>query len=535
MEEEQNQDQEEQLEVVEEQPKKNIIPTRLGSLIILLAAIIAAVAVQWYAGYHIPPEGADVSGIVEQMQGGEGNVIQEYFVVVDKKFPAGYEIKGGLVYSNDKLIEGADPLTFEFISGDLSKDINHLYLDNSILPYVDSKTFKHIGGSYYRDKNKVYYTCIQNCVISINGADPETFQDISFLVDGSMDTSGHSIARDRKNVYYQNTIVEGADSATFVLLGGKFAKDKSKIYYIAGYSVGYNIFSEADFATFEYLGNEKSSSVSYSKDKNNVYRNSGIPVIIPGADSATFRVIGGKYAVDKNTLYSQGRSISHPDYVNLPTLEYFDDSYCYFKDKNNAYYYLRNIISEADSASFEYLGSYYPGYGSYGNTVYYAKDKNHVYKDGAVLENEDPFMFQIPEPEMKGQACLATGTKILMSDGNYKNIEDIQVGDLVTSYNIETKEYKTSKVDKVIKRKDPLVIINNTLRAAPDEPVYLADGTIKEAVDIEIGDYLVNEKGEQVKVNTVEQNPELVDTYDFTLENGSNFFADGYLVRTPDL
>ena len=106
---------------------------------------------------------------------------------------------------------------------------------------------------------------------------------------------------------------------------------------------------------------------------------------------------------------------------------------------------------------------------------------------------------------------------------------------MVASYDVETQKHTISKVDKVIKRKDPLVIINNTLRAAPDEPVYVADGSIKEATDIKVGDYLVNEKGEQVKVNTVGQNTELVDTYDFTLENGNNFFADGYLVRIPDL
>jgi len=132
-------------------------------------------------------------------------------------------------------------------------------------------------------------------------------------------------------------------------------------------------------------------------------------------------------------------------------------------------------------------------------------------------------------------ACLATGTKITMADGSYKNIEDIKVGDMVISFNFETKEYSSAKVNKVIKRKDPLVIINNILRVAPDEPIYLADGKVKDAEDIKVGDSLINEKGGQVKVNTVESNIELVDTYDFTLEKNFNFFADGYLVHTPNL
>jgi len=132
-------------------------------------------------------------------------------------------------------------------------------------------------------------------------------------------------------------------------------------------------------------------------------------------------------------------------------------------------------------------------------------------------------------------ACLAKGTTILMSDGIYKKIENIQVGDLVISFDTEKKEYKTSKVNKVIKRKDPIIVINNSLKAAPDELVYLAGGEIKEAINVVVGEYLLDENLKQVMVESIQKEEILVDTYDFTLENGDNFFADGYLVATPNL
>lgn len=133
------------------------------------------------------------------------------------------------------------------------------------------------------------------------------------------------------------------------------------------------------------------------------------------------------------------------------------------------------------------------------------------------------------------KACLAKGTKILLVDETYKNIENIKTGDKVLSYNVAINMYIEAVVDKVIKRKDPLVIINNTLQVAPDEPIFTKGGSIKLAEDISVGDLLINEEGESVVVKLVEYKSALVDTYDFTLLNAHSFFAGGYLVRTPEL
>ena len=97
----QEEQQEQQPEVVIEQPKKNTIPTRLGSLIILLTAMIVGVGVWWHVGSYAPPETVD----------GEEQKINE--------LPEEYEIKAGGVYYKGKLIEGADPETFEYLGKDI--------------------------------------------------------------------------------------------------------------------------------------------------------------------------------------------------------------------------------------------------------------------------------------------------------------------------------------------------------------------------------------------------------------------------------
>ena len=125
-----------------------------------------------------------------------------------------------------------------------------------------------------------------------------------------------------------------------------------------------------------------------------------------------------------------------------------------------------------------------------------------------------------------GKACLAAGTKISMADGSYKNIESIKVGDLVKSSG-----GGSGTVAKVVQREDPLVTINGVLEAAPDEVVYLADGTTKLAGLVKVGDRLLGENGQAVAVTTIKSSSELTKTYDLSLVNAHTFFADGYLVQ----
>ncbi|MCK5591246.1 MAG: DKNYY domain-containing protein [Candidatus Pacebacteria bacterium] len=606
MEEEQKQDQNQEQntpaqmgELDVEQLKKKIIPTRLGSLVILLAAIIAAVAVQWYADLHFPPNGIEVSGLVEQMQERRE---------VKSELPEGYEIKADGVYYMGELTEEADSEMFERLSSSYIKYKNDIYFSGERIEGFDIATFEYLGGSYVKDKDHVYYPFIRGLDFEfgiIKEVDMETFEYLDFFY-----------AKDKNHVYElgevseeenwrTGEVSEEKDPATFEILNRYITKDKNNVYYYVLTSAK-GMFREADPETFEILGDR------YYKDKNNVYHDYFDYNKIEGADPETFEILDEGCSKDKNYVYRYGEKVERVDLeINVITENmlknsdyqlfkcptdtelngdnyFFNKTVCKIQLKDGEYDF-SDIISDGGGFRVGFYGAIFSDldgdgidealvtlrvfYGGNGNTAYIAVVKlenDKLYNTDTILipgSRQSAEIISVNSNiitvssyghyDLKGYiykikftetgrlemlekkefpvSCLASGTKILMSGGNYKNIEDIKVGDLVISFEIETKEHIASKVNKVIKRKDPLVIINDTLRAAPDEPVYLADGSIKQAVDIKVGDYLLGEKGNEIKVVKTKYDAEVVDTYDFTLENANNFFADGYLVGTPDL
>ncbi|HDO19864.1 MAG TPA: hypothetical protein ENG74_03965, partial [Thermoplasmatales archaeon] len=96
----------------------------------------------------------------------------------------------------------------------------------------------------------------------------------------------------------------------------------------------------------------------------------------------------------------------------------------------------------------------------------------------------------------ESSSCFLAGTKIEMADGTTKNIEDIQVGDRVKSYDEKTGEWKVGVVTKVFHHSpeemgDYYLVINNELRVTPNHPI-LVNGKWIKAGEIKIGDRLSN-------------------------------------------
>lgn len=109
--------------------------------------------------------------------------------------------------------------------------------------------------------------------------------------------------------------------------------------------------------------------------------------------------------------------------------------------------------------------------------------------------------------------CFVAGTKIKTEDGE-KNIEDIEVGDRVYSYNPETGEegYKTVK-RTFIKESDEIVhvTITNadksesvTIDATPGHPFYVVGYGFKYASELKIGDKLRSVSGDIYDVTEIE-------------------------------
>lgn len=178
----------------------------------------------------------------------------------------------------------------------------------------------------------------------------------------------------------------------------------------------------ADSATFEFVEKATSGSVNlfYAKDEFNVYVND---TLIEDAYAATFEVIEPTnrfYSKDSNYVYltkSFGgtpmvETITNSDPDTFEVLEKTG----FAKDKNHVYY-SGSIIQNADPATFEFIGDRYTkdenniffSYNIESNIVEgadrdtfeeypekseYAKDINYVYYLGEILEGEDPATFQ---------------------------------------------------------------------------------------------------------------------------------------------
>ncbi len=149
--------------------------------------------------------------------------------------------------------------------------------------------------------------------------------------------------------------------------------------------------------------------------------------------------------------------------------------------------------------------------------------------------------------------CFVAGTKITMSDGETKNIEDIQVGDLIKTFNIKKKNIEFNKVLKVdspthnnlikisfdnlaynINTKDHPYYVKNKGWASFDPDLTFKNYNFKVA-KLELGDFcylLSNQELVEVKVSSIIEVSGLFTTYNLSeVEKNNNFFANGILVH----
>ena len=139
-----------------------------------------------------------------------------------------------------------------------------------------------------------------------------------------------------------------------------------------------------------------------------------------------------------------------------------------------------------------------------------------------------------PQPEK----CFLSGTQILMADGSQKNIEDIQIGDMVTSYDEKTNTLQNDRVTEIYHDmpdqmiSDYYLIVNNHLKVTPNHHLYVSNKW-KVAGDFEIGDQLF--KG---KVTSLEKIYEKVPAYNFETEKYHTYlviFGENIVIAHNDV
>lgn len=154
---------------------------------------------------------------------------------------------------------------------------------------ADSQSFKKISGDYAKDKNHVFFVGR-----IIESADADSFERIK--VDSS--TVEDVYSKDKTHVFKFSGVLPNVDHSSFVALGGSYTKDAQHVFYQE------KILTSAEASTFQTKHHEFHW---FGMDSKQVY---SMGQAIPGADPATFELLGGgrsangAVAKDKNHNYS---------------------------------------------------------------------------------------------------------------------------------------------------------------------------------------------------------------------------------------
>jgi len=134
-------------------------------------------------------------------------------------------------------------------------------------------------------------------------------------------------------------------------------------------------------------------------------------------------------------------------------------------------------------------------------------------------------------------SCFVAGTLVALADGAERPIEQIQAGDRVIGYDLETEQLVAATVVRTIAHSEPqpLLQINGYLRATAEHP-FFSDGEWVEAADLVPGNGLLRlpstrDRLADDQVTSVEALTERAAVYNLEVNGPHNYFAGGLLVH----
>ena len=233
-----------------------------------------------------------------------------------------YRDKNGVYYYDEyegtmTKLKGADPKTFEGISYTLGKDKNAIYKKENRLSGIDPATFEEIDAAFTKDKNNVYYDFQK-----IEGADIKTFE-----------PDGYSIGKDKTGVYYKTHKINGIDVNSTEVLENEFYKDKNNIYYR---NKKLENFKPENFEVISSsLVGQNEDFYYFTEDEND--NTKFILLENKNVDAETFEVLDEEYTKDKNNAYYKGKILKGVDVKTLDIYYNKSDNGYKIKDKNKVY------------------------------------------------------------------------------------------------------------------------------------------------------------------------------------------------------
>jgi len=126
--------------------------------------------------------------------------------------------------------------------------------------------------------------------------------------------------------------------------------------------------------------------------------------------------------------------------------------------------------------------------------------------------------------------CFLAGTKVLMADNSYKNIEEINTDDVVLSYDEQTKGIVTCRVTNAFhhapeEMTNYYLVINNVLKVTPNHRFY-SNGKWIQAGDLKVGDTLfIKAQNRNYIIQSIEKIYKKEQSYDLQVEQCHNYFV----------
>ncbi|MFC1645072.1 alpha-2-macroglobulin family protein [Patescibacteria group bacterium] len=127
--------------------------------------------------------------------------------------------------------------------------------------------------------------------------------------------------------------------------------------------------------------------------------------------------------------------------------------------------------------------------------------------------------------------CFAEGTRVLMSGGEEKNIEDVSVGEYVLTRTRDSQELISARVLKAHSIEVGGYLNINDVLHVTDNHVLWVNGSWKSAGDVEIGDLVVDRNGNNIEVNSLSWQRKNIEVYNLEVEEEHSYFANGIWVH----
>ncbi|MDA8018918.1 MAG: DKNYY domain-containing protein [Thermoanaerobaculia bacterium] len=277
-----------------------------------------------------------------------------------------------------------DPASFEVVSDGFARDSASVYLHGVRLPAVQPSGFRNLGGGFGLNRQGAFWFEVSRrgdvLWFDEDGDSDQLFREgPGGVVDGgpltAVDPSrlvvhGGGYASDGQSCFFYNQRIDGADAATFRVLGHDVACDGRRVYQygrpLRGVSSkDYSVLGEryarsttavfwdgaviksADPASFEVLDH---ASGYYARDRKHLYNANGRRVVktidgssfrflderwgtdgtvvfdadaekvLKGADGASFRVLASWLVADGETVFVEGRREKRLDPASLELL-----------------------------------------------------------------------------------------------------------------------------------------------------------------------------------------------------------------------